>query len=40
MYYLLRRFSRKIGTRVKVRDLRFARFCTEEALFQTEEAAA
>ncbi|MEQ8174213.1 MAG: phage integrase N-terminal SAM-like domain-containing protein [Syntrophomonadaceae bacterium] len=40
VYYLLRRFSRKIGTRVRVRDLRFAKIWTEEALFQAEEVAA
>jgi site-specific recombinase XerD len=40
VYYLLRRFSEKIGMRVKVRDLRLAQFWKEASVLPGEESAA
>lgn len=40
VYYLLRRFSQKVGARVSVRDLRLAQFWEEEAALRVGEAAA
>lgn len=38
VYYLLRRFSRKIGTRVRVCDLRLAQFWEDETAFAAAAA--
>lgn len=40
VYYLLQRFSKKIGVRVSVRDLRLAQFREQDTAFRAEEAAA
>jgi hypothetical protein len=40
VYYLLRRFSEKIGVRVNVRDLRLAQLWKEASVLPGEESAA